>query len=315
MSAGRSRRLLRWPTLARRWSLIGVPYLWMALLFAVPFLIVLKISLASLAIAMPPYTPLWVSSGGGIALQAHLDNYRALFTTPVYVLAFLGSLKIALVSTALMLLLGYPLAYCIARLPPARRDLALMLVVLPSWTSFLLRAYAWIGLLKANGPLGLLLQKTGVVALLRTLGWIDGHQLLYTPVAAYLGIVYCYLPFMVLPLYANLVKHDPRLLEAAYDLGARPGRAFVSITLPLSRAGIVAGCMLVAIPVVGEYVIPELMGGPDTRMIGRVLWNEFFANRDWPKASAIAVVMLALLLVPILWFNRLQRRQLGQART
>jgi putrescine transport system permease protein len=298
-----------------RWSLIGVPYLWLALLFAVPFLIVLKISLASMAIAMPPYTPVWVSNGDGIHFQAHLDNYRALFATSRYLQAYLGSLRIAVVSTTLMLLIGYPLAYVMARLSPARRNLALMLVVLPSWTSFLLRAYAWIGLLKANGPLGVWLHKLGVIELLRGLGWIDGQQLLYTPLAAYIGIVYCYLPFMVLPLFANLVKHDRRLLEAAYDLGAGPWRAFLAITLPLSRAGIAAGCMLVAIPVMGEYVIPELMGGPGTRMIGRVLWNEFFANRDWPRASAIAMVMLALLLVPMALFHRLQRRQLRASRT
>ena len=294
-----------------RWALIGVPSVWMILLFAVPLLIVLKISLASVAIARPPYTPLWAVTADGIAWQAHLDNYRALFTTPGYVQAYLGSLRIALVSTALTLLVGYPIAYCMAQLSPARRSLALMLVVLPSWTSFLLRAYAWIGLLKANGPLCLWLDRLGVIDLLRMLGWIEGRQLLYTPLAAYLGIVYCYLPFMVLPLYANLVRHDARLLEAGHDLGATPWRAFLAITLPLSRAGILAGCLLVAVPVMGEYVIPELLGGPDTRMIGRVLWNEFFANRDWPRASAMAVAMLATLVLPLALFERLQRRQLA----
>jgi putrescine transport system permease protein len=185
---------------------------------------------------------------------------------------------------------------------PAARNVAMMLVVLPSWTSFLIRVYAWIGILDRNGLLNQLLLK---------LGLIDAPlQILYTPTAAYIGIVYCYLPFMVLPLYANLVKLDNRLLEAAYDLGAKPWQAFLRITLPLSRTGIIAGCMLVMIPAVGEFVIPEMLGGPDTLMIGRVLWGEFFNNRDWPTASAVAIVMLALLLVPILLFNRMQQREL-----
>ncbi|HVJ38493.1 MAG TPA: ABC transporter permease subunit, partial [Stenotrophomonas sp.] len=219
-----------------------------------------------------------------------------------YIAAYLSSIKIAAISTALALLVGYPMAYVIARMSPAARNVAMMLVVLPSWTSFLIRVYAWIGILDSNGLLNRMLMGIGLID--------EPLRILYTPVAAYIGIVYCYLPFMVLPLYATLVKLDRRLLEAAYDLGARPWKAFLTITLPLSRSGIVAGCMLVMIPAVGEFVIPEMLGGPDTLMIGRVLWGEFFNNRDWPAASAVAIVMLLLLLVPILIFNRYQQRDL-----
>lgn len=306
MSARLLRRLLPGP----RWSVIGVPYLWMLLFFAIPFLIVLKISFSRLAIAMPPYTPILEYVDNALTLRLNLTNYLGLVTDWQYVLAYLSSIQIAAVSTLLALLIGYPIAYVIARLPPASRNVAMMLVVLPSWTSFLIRVYAWIGILKSSGPVGRLLEKTGIIDLLLSLGLIEGRQVLYTPLAAYIGIVYCYLPFMVLPLYTNLVKHDQRLLEAAYDLGARPWKAFLRITLPLSRSGIIAGCMLVMIPAVGEFVIPELLGGPDTLMIGRVLWNEFFNNRDWPTASAVAIVMLLLLMIPILIFNRVQQREM-----
>ncbi|PZP63260.1 ABC transporter permease subunit [Pseudoxanthomonas sp. X-1] len=302
---------LRELTPGPRWGVIGLPYLWMLVFFAVPFLIVLKISFARLAIAMPPYTPILDMDGAQVALTLNLSNYLQLGALQNgYIAAYLSSLKIAAIATLLTLLVGYPMAHAIARLPPAARHVAMMLVVLPSWTSFLIRVYAWIGLLKSSGPVGRLLERLGVIDALQAMGWIEGRQILYTPLAAYIGIVYCYLPFMVLPLYTNLVKHDPRLLEAAYDLGARPWKAFLRITLPLSRAGIVAGCMLVMIPAVGEFVIPELLGGPDTLMIGRVLWNEFFANRDWPLASAVAIAMLVLLMIPILIFNRVQQRQI-----
>lgn len=285
-----------------RWAVISVPYLWLLIFFAIPFLIVLKISFSRLAIAMPPYTPVMEYIDNAVTLKLNLSNYVALFTDSQYVQAYLSSIQIAAVSTFLALLIGYPIAYAIARLPPATRNIAMMLVILPSWTSFLIRVYAWIGILKNNGLLNNLLMKLGV---------IDAPlQILYTPLAAYIGIVYCYLPFMVLPLYTNLVKHDQRLLEAAYDLGAKPWKAFFKITLPLSKAGIIAGCMLVMIPAVGEFVIPELLGGPDTLMIGRVLWGEFFNNRDWPAASAVAIVMLILLLIPILIFNRFQQREM-----
>ncbi|MFO7339288.1 MAG: ABC transporter permease subunit [Lysobacteraceae bacterium] len=285
-----------------RWLVIAVPFLWLVLFFAIPFLIVLKISFSHLAIAMPPYTPILEYVDNALHLRLNLGNYTALFSDAQYGLAYLSSIRIAAVSTVLCLLIGYPMAYFIARMSPSARNIALMAVVLPSWTSFLIRVYAWIGILDTNGLLNRFLMWLGV---------IDAPlRILYTPLAAYIGIVYCYLPFMVLPLYANLVKLDHRLLEAAYDLGARPWQAFLRITLPLSRSGIIAGCMLVMIPAVGEFVIPEMLGGPDTLMIGRVLWGEFFNNRDWPAASAVAIVMLLLLLVPILVFNRYQQKEL-----
>ncbi len=285
-----------------RAGVIAAPYLWLLLFFAVPFVIILMISFARTQVGSPPYTWLLEHVDGAFSLKLNLGSYAALVNDNQYILAYLSSIKIAVISTLLTLLIGYPMAYVISRMSPAARNVAMMLVVLPSWTSFLIRVYAWIGILDRNGLLNQLLLK---------LGLIDAPlQILYTPTAAYIGIVYCYLPFMVLPLYANLVKLDNRLLEAAYDLGAKPWQAFVRITLPLSRTGIIAGCMLVMIPAVGEFVIPEMLGGPDTLMIGRVLWGEFFNNRDWPTASAVAIVMLALLLVPILLFNRMQQREL-----
>lgn len=285
-----------------RSAVIAVPYLWLLLFFAIPFLIVLKISFARAAIAMPPYTALLEYIDDALTLRLNLSNYLGLAHDSQYGLAYLSSLKIAAVSTLICLLIGYPMAYAIANLKPAARNVLLMLVVLPSWTSFLIRVYAWIGILDNNGLLNRALLSLGLIE--------TPLQILYTPAAAYIGIVYCYLPFMVLPLYTTLVKLDRRHLEAAYDLGAKPWQAFLRITLPLSRAGIVAGCMLVMIPAVGEFVIPEMLGGPDTLMIGRVLWGEFFNNRDWPTASAVATVLLALLLVPILIFNRAQQQQL-----
>jgi len=285
-----------------RWAVISVPYLWLLLFFAIPFLIVLKISFSTLAIAMPPYTPIIEFVDAAVTMKLNLTNYLALVTDSQYVQAYASSIKIAAISTLLALLISYPIAYVIARLPPASRNIALMLVILPSWTSFLIRVYAWVGILKERGFLN---------NLLMSIGLIDAPlKIINTPIAAYIGIVYCYLPFMVLPLYTNLVKHDHRLLEAAYDLGAKPWKAFLRITLPLSKAGIIAGCMLVMIPAVGEFVIPEMLGGPDTIMIGRVLWSEFFNNRDWPAASAVAVVMLILLMIPILIFNRVQQREM-----
>ena len=285
-----------------RWAVISVPYLWMLVFFAIPFLIVLKISFSKLAIAMPPYTPVLEFVDNAVSLKLNLSNYINLFTDSLYIQAYLSSIKIAAISTFLALLIGYPMAYVIARLPPSTRSIAMMLVILPSWTSFLIRVYAWIGILKPNGLLNDVLMGLRLIS--------EPLQMSNTPTAAYIGIVYCYLPFMVLPLYTNLVKHDNRLLEAAYDLGAKPWKAFFKITLPLSKAGIIAGCMLVMIPAVGEFVIPELLGGPDTLMIGRVLWNEFFNNRDWPTASAVAIVMLLLLMIPILIFNRVQQREI-----
>ena len=285
-----------------RWAVISVPYLWLLVFFAIPFLIVLKISFSKLAIAMPPYTPIMEYVDNAVSLKLNLTNYIGLFTDSQYVQAYLSSIKIAGISTLLALLICYPMAYVIAKLPPSGRNIAMMLVILPSWTSFLIRVYAWIGILKPNGLLNDVLMGLRLIS--------EPLQISNTPTAAYIGIVYCYLPFMVLPLYTNLVKHDQRLLEAAYDLGAKPWKAFLTITLPLSKAGIIAGCMLVMIPAVGEFVIPELLGGPDTLMIGRVLWNEFFNNRDWPTASAVAIVMLLLLMIPILIFNRVQQSEI-----
>ena len=285
-----------------RWLVIAVPYLWIVLFFAVPFLIALKISFASAAIAMPPYSDLLQWDGNRLEVHANFANYLFLLRDSLYVKAYLSSLQIAVTATFLCLLIGYPLAYAIAKLPPATRNVALMFVVLPSWTSFLIRIYAWVGILKNNGLLNNALMGLGLID--------EPLAILHTPVAVYIGIVYAYLPFMVLPLYSNLVKHDPQLLEAAEDLGAPPWKAFLRVTLPLSRAGIIAGCMLVGIPVVGEFVIPEMLGGPDTLMIGRVLWQEFFNNRDWPVASAVAIVMLVLLVVPIMVFHRAQSREL-----
>jgi putrescine transport system permease protein len=285
-----------------RWLVIAVPYLWMILFFAVPFAIALKISFASSAIAMPPYTDLLQWEGDRLELHANVGNYLFLLRDSLYVKAYLSSLKIAAIATGLCLLVGYPIAYAISRMDPAARNVALMLVILPSWTSFLIRIYAWIGILKNNGLLNNFLMSLGVVD--------EPLQILHTPVAVYIGIVYAYLPFMVLPLYSNLVKHDHRLLEAANDLGAPPWKAFLTVTLPLSKAGIIAGAMLVGIPVVGEFVIPEMLGGADTLMIGRVLWQEFFNNRDWPVASAVAIVMLVLLIVPIMIFHRYQSKEL-----
>ena len=279
-----------------RWLVIAVPYLWIVLFFAVPFLIALKISFASAAIAMPPYTDLLQWDGDRLEVHANFGNYLFLLRDSLYVKAYLSSLQIAVTATFLCLLIGYPLAYAIAKLPPATRNVALMFVVLPSWTSFLIRIYAWVGILKNNGLLNNALMGLGLID--------EPLAILHTPVAVYIGIVYAYLPFMVLPLYSNLVKHDPQLLEAAEDLGAPPWKAFLRVTLPLSRAGIIAGCMLVGIPVVGEFVIPE------TLMIGRVLWQEVFNNRDWPVASAVAIVMLVLLVVPIMVFHRAQSREL-----
>jgi putrescine transport system permease protein len=284
----------------------AVPTLWLLVLFLIPFLIVLRISFSEVRLAIPPYTPLIAWHQGVPSLELHTSAYRFLFTDPLYVSSYLYSLKVAAVSTLCCLLIGYPMAYTIARSAPATRTVLLMLVVLPFWTSFLLRVYAWIGLLNNNGVINNVLLYLGVIH--RPLA------LMQTDFAVYIGIVYSYLPFMILPLYANLEKHDPALLEAAADLGARPLRAFLSITLPQSLAGILAGCLLVFIPAVGEYVIPTLLGRPDQLMIGRVLSDEFFENRDWPVASAVAIVILLLLVVPMMLFQRLERRELEAAK-
>jgi putrescine transport system permease protein len=283
----------------------GVPTLWLLVLFLIPFIIVFRISFSEVRLAIPPYTPLFSWRHGAPHLEAHWSAYSFLFTDPLYVSSYLYSLKVAAVSTLCCLLIGYPMAYAIARSGAATRPLLLMLIVLPFWTSFLLRVYAWIGLLKNNGVINNVLLYLGVIH--------EPLALLQTDLAVYIGIVYSYLPFMILPLYANLEKHDVALLEAAADLGARPLRAFLAITLPQSLAGIAAGSLLVFIPAVGEYVIPTLLGRTDQLMIGRVLSDEFFENRDWPVASAVAIVILLLLVVPILLFQRVERRQMEAA--
>ncbi|PIQ37821.1 MAG: putrescine ABC transporter permease PotH [Lysobacterales bacterium CG17_big_fil_post_rev_8_21_14_2_50_64_11] len=285
-----------------RWAVIVIPFAWLLLFFAIPFAITLKISFASAAIAMPPYTDLLSWDGDKLSVHLNIGNYLFLLRDSLYVNAYLSSLKIALVSTLICLVIGYPMAYAISRMEPATRNIALMLVVLPSWTSFLIRIYAWIGILKGNGLVNNFLQWLGLID--------QPLEMLHTPFAVYIGIVYAYLPFMILPLYSNMVKLDRRLEEAAYDLGAKPWRVFVSITLPLTKAGIIAGSMLVLIPVVGEFVIPELLGGPSTLMIGKVLWDEFFNNRDWPVAAAVSTVMLLLLVVPITLFHHFQAKEL-----
>src|SRR2546430_5664827 len=269
----------------------GIPILWLLVLFLIPFIIVFRISFSEVRLAIPPYTPLLSWRHGSPVLQLHWSAYTFLFTDPLYVSSYLYSLKVAAVSTVCCLCIGYRMVYAIARSSAASRPVLLMLIVLPFWTSFLLRVYAWIGLLKNNGVINNVLMYLGVI-----------HHplvLLQTDFAVYIGIVYSYLPFMILPLYANLEKHDVALLEAAADLGARPMRAFLRITLPQSFAGILAGSLLVFIPAVGEYIIPTLLGRTDQLMIGRVLPDEFFANRAWPVASAAATLVLLLLVGPI----------------
>ncbi|QCN94215.1 ABC transporter permease subunit [Azospirillum argentinense] len=299
--------LLRRIGLWGRGVVVAIPYLWLLLFFLVPFLIVFGISLSEAMLAQPPYASLidWLvdEDAGTTKLQIllNLSNYLRLGGDDLYILAYLNSVKIALVTTVCCLLLGYPMAYAIARAEPSKRGPLMMLVILPFWTSFLIRIYAWIGILKANGVVDNLLQWTGLTT--------EPFELLYSDWAVYIGMTYCYLPFMVLPLYATLEKLDPTLLEAAADLGCRPWKAFLTVTLPLSLPGIIAGSLLVFIPSVGEFVTPELLGGPDTLMIGRVLWNEFFANRDWPVASAVAIALLLFLVVPIMVFQHVQGRQ------
>lgn len=280
---------------------IGIPYLWLGLFFLLPFVIVLQISVAEPALAQPPYTALWEWIDEGLLrIEINLRNFMMVGQDDLYLSALLNSLQVAFICTLLCLLLGYPMAYAIATAPERLRIILLMLIVLPFWTSFLIRVYAWIGILKSNGLLNDFLIWSGL---------IDAPlAILHTQTAIYIGVVYSYLPFMILPLYANLTRLDPSLLEAAADLGCRPMRAFLRVTLPLSMAGIIAGSMLVFIPVVGEFVIPDLLGGPETLMIGKLLWTEFFSNKDWPLASALAIVLLALLVVPFVMMQRLQQR-------
>ena len=297
----------------RGWAVIAIPYAWLLLAFLLPFLIVLKISVSEMDIAS--VQDAFTFENGRLALHLKFGTYQGLFGDELYLLTYLASLKYAAVTTALCLLIGYPFAYFMARARPTIQPALLMLVMLPFWTSFLLRVYAWKALLTENGWAYEFITSTGLDRLLAAAGLIpSAGQLMNTPFSLVLGMTYTYLPFMLLPLYANLAKMDLRLLEAAADLGATPWVAFWKVTVPLSKAGIVAGSMLVFIPCVGEYVIPELLGGPQTQMIGRTLWDEFFSNNDWPMASAVAVVMVLLVIVPLALFSRAQA-QAAERRT
>jgi putrescine transport system permease protein len=299
--------ILRRAGLTGRTLVIAVPWVWLLLFFLIPFVIVLKISLAETRwLGTPPYSPLmeWVD-GQFVQLKINFGNYLFLTSDALYVQAFLSSLKVASISTLFCLLIGYPMAYAIARANLNWRNTLLLLIILPFWTSFLLRVYAWMGLLSNQGVINQILMGLGITQ--------EPIVMLQTDFAMYIGIVYSYLPFMILPLYSNLEKHDLSLLEAAVDLGCRPFRAFLSITLPLSKPGIIAGSMLVFIPAVGEFVIPRLLGGTDSLMIGRVLWDEYFLNRNWPIASSVAIALLLLLVIPIMIFQRYQAQEAGGA--
>lgn len=290
----------------RRAILILVPYMWLLALFLAPFAIVFRMSMSDVELSIPPYTPKLELSGGVGAIREFLagldfENYAFLASDDLYWKAYLSSLRIALVSTLLALLVGYPVAYAMARAPWSWRPTLMMLVILPFWTSFLIRVYSWIGILSTEGYLNQLLAGLGLIS--------EPLALLNTTTAVYIGIVYTYLPFMILPVYASLERLDDSLLEAAEDLGCSRLSAFWRVTVPLSKNGIVAGCLLVFIPVIGEFVIPSLLGGSRTLMIGKVLWEEFFNNRDWPVASAVAVALLLALVVPIVLF---QRNELGR---
>jgi putrescine transport system permease protein len=300
---------LRWSSgVLRRVGLTGhatviiIPWLWLTLFFLIPFLIVLKISFAETRLAVPPYTPLWEwVDNQYLQLRLNAGNYLFLLKDSLYAQAFASSLKVAFFSTIFCLLIGYPMSYAIARADSSWRNTLLMLIILPFWTSFLLRVYAWIGLLSNHGVINNILMGLRITK--------EPIVMMQTDFAMYIGIVYSYLPFMILPLYSNLEKHDQSLIEAAVDLGCKPFRAFLLITLPLSIPGIVAGSMLVFIPAVGEFVIPRLLGGTNSLMIGRVLWDEFFLNRDWPVAGAVAIALLLVLVAPIMIFQRYQLKE------
>ena len=294
----------------QKWRARGVlllPYIWLVLFFLVPFAIVLKISLSQAALAQPPYLPVFDLAAGwtglkDFAAQLSADSFELLASDAIYLLSYFKSLEIASVSTAILVLIGYPLAYGIARTPRAWQPLLVMAIVLPFWTSFLIRVYAWINILQRDGLLNEVLLRLHIIDV--PVAWLSSDT------AIYIGVVYSYLPFMVLPLYATLEKMDENLLEAAADLGCPRWKAFWLVTFPLSLPGLAAGALLCFIPIVGEFVIPDLLGGSETVMIGQTLWTEFFSNRDWPVASAIAIALLMLLLVPILFYERLQQRSL-----
>ena len=288
---------------------VALPYLWLAAFFLAPFAIVFKISLAQTVVAQPPYAPTLDLAAGWAGLKAFFaglsfENYAALAADPLYLSSYLKSLQVAAFSTLMLLLIGYPVAYGMARAPRALQAILVALVVLPFWTSFLIRVYAWINILQRDGLLNQLLLALRIVD--------EPPAWLASDTAIYIGIVYSYLPFMVLPLYATLERMDGTLVEAAADLGCPPWKTFWQVTLPLSLPGVVAGALLCFIPIVGEFVIPDLMGGSQTLMIGQTMWTEFFANRDWPLASAVAVMLLIVLVVPIVIYQQVERRALAR---
>jgi putrescine transport system permease protein len=288
----------------RNWRslVLIVPFFWLLLFFLAPFLIVLKISFAGTVIAVPPFTPMieWVDEGV-MHIRVVVDNYAYLWEDDLYVNTYLNSIKVSSISTLLCLLIGYPMAYAIVRSNHTAKHVLLMLIILPFWTSFLLRVYAWMGLLADQGTINGLLISLGIID--------EPLRMLYTEFAVYVGIVYTYLPFMIPPLYANMEKLDWTLLEAAADLGARPATTFLTVTLPMTLPGVIAGSLLVFIPATGEYVIPDLLGGGNVLMIGRVLYNEFNANIDWPVASAVAIALLLLLVLPMMLYQHMQGKE------
>lgn len=294
----------------RSWGarvVVLAPYLWLALFFLAPFLIVLKISLSQAALAQPPYVPVIDFAAGWAGLkefakQLSADSFKLLASDAIYLLSYFKSLEVAAISTVILVLIGYPVAYGIARAPRAWQPLLVMAVILPFWTSFLIRIYAWINILQRDGLLNEVLLRLHIID--GPVTWLSSNT------AIYIGVVYSYLPFMVLPLYATLEKVDESLLEAAADLGCPRWKSFWLVTFPLSLPGLAAGALLCFIPIIGEFVIPDLLGGSETLMIGQTLWTEFFSNRDWPVASAIAIALLMLLLIPILFYERLQQRSL-----
>lgn len=285
-----------------RTLIIAAPFAWLFLFLFIPFLLVFKISFADLQFGIPPYTPLLEYTDETLNLMLHLRGYILLFSDNLYLATYLSSVKMAAVTTLVCVLIGYPMAYYIARANPAIRNYLLLAVILPFWTSLLLRVYAWVGILRNDGILNNVLMWAGITDV--------PLEIYRTDLAVYIGLVYAYLPFFILPLYATLVKLDLRLLEAAYDLGARPFTAFRQVTLPLSMPGVISGAMLVFIPAVGEYVVPEMLGGANTLMMGRVMWNEFFNNADWPMAAAVTCVMVLLLIVPLIFFQYSQVKHL-----
>ncbi len=285
----------------RRLVVVGIPSVWLFCFLLLPFLFTLKMSVAESILASPPYTPLVTLSGNAIHILIELNNYIFVLAHGSIFLAFLSSVKIAFFTTIMCVLIGYPLAYAIANSSPKVQSVLFLMVILPYWTSFLLRAYAWIILLQNNGVVNQLLQALGITHM--------PIRMIYNDFSVYIGLLYGYLPFFVLPLYATLIKLDRDVLEAAYDLGCPPWRAFLKITLPLSWSGVIAGALLVFIPCVGEVVVPQILGGVNTLMIGNVIWQEFFIGNNWGVAAALAIIMLILLVVPVVWLQRLQQKR------